>query len=163
MRTVWCYLFGWLLGFSAWAEPEAYRALVVRVVDGDTVWLQPESGGAVRKTRIEGIDAPEICQADGRAARDALRAVLQRQWVHVRSVRRDTFGRDLGQLQWQGQDVGEWMVREGWAWSYRWQGDSGPYADAERQAISAQRGVHRRAQAVYPGTFRRVHGPCHAQ
>jgi micrococcal nuclease len=145
---------------SAWAESISYRALVVRVVDGDTVWLQPAGGGGIRKLRVQGIDAPEICQADGRAARDTLRSLLQRQWVDVRSLKRDTYDRDLGHLWWQGQDVGEWMVREGWAWSYRWQGESGPYADVERQANVAQRGVHRRSQAVYPGTFRRLHGPC---
>jgi micrococcal nuclease len=161
MRAVLCGVCGWMLCLSVWAEAGGYRALVLRVVDGDTVWLQPERGGPVRKTRIEGIDAPEICQADGRAARDTLRSLLHRQWVEVRSVQRDNYGRDLGRLQWQGQDVGEWMVREGWAWSYRWQGEPGPYATQERQAVAEQRGVHRRPQALYPGSFRRVHGPCH--
>ncbi len=161
MRALCCWVCGWAVCVSVWADAGAYRALVLRVVDGDTVWLQPEGGGEVRKTRIEGIDAPEICQTDGRAARDTLRSLLLRQWVDVRSMQRDVYGRDLARVHWQGQDVGEWMVREGWAWSYRWQGEPGPYADVERQAATTQRGVHRRAQAVYPGTFRRLHGPCH--
>ena len=163
MREMLCGVFLWAICLSGWAEPAAYRALVLRVVDGDTVWLQPEGGGAIRKLRVEGIDAPEICQADGRAARDTLRSLLLRQWVDVRSSQRDNYGRDLGRLTWQGHDVGEWLVREGWAWSYRWQGDSGLYAETERQAIAEQRGVHRRSKALYPGAFRRLYGPCHAK
>lgn len=160
MRTLWCWVCGCLVCLSVAAQPIGYRALVLRVVDGDTLWLQPEGGGAVRKLRVEGIDAPEMCQTDGQASRDTLRVLVHRQWIETRSTGRDAYGRDVGRVYWQGRDVGEWMVREGWAWSYRWQGDMGPYAEIERQAVAARRGVHRREKALYPGTFRHLHGPC---
>lgn len=160
MRCLLLWSVCWCGLFPAWAQTPGYRGLVLQVVDGDSVRLQPEDGGPARTLRIQGIDAPEICQADGRAARDALRSLLHRQWVELVDVQTDIYGRDLGRLHWQGQDMGEWMVLQGWAWSYRWQGSPGPYAEQERSAKAALRGVHRRAQAVYPGTFRRLHGPC---
>lgn len=139
----------------------AYRALVTRVVDGDTVWVQPESGGQLRKLRIDGIDAPEICQADGPAARDVLRSLIHRQWVGVYVRTQDVYGRDLAQLTWQDQDVGDWLVRQGWAWSYRFQGEPGPFAVQEEQARQNRVGVHRRPKPMYPGSFRQLRGPCH--
>ena len=145
---------------SAHAQ-SAYRALVTRVVDGDTVWVQPESGGQLRKLRIDGIDAPEICQADGSAARDVLRSLIHRQWVGVQVRTQDVYGRDLAQLTWQNQDVGDWLVRQGWAWSYRFQGEPGPFAVQEEQARKNRVGVHRQPKPMYPGSFRQLRGPCH--
>ena len=69
------------------------------------------------KVRLQGIDAPEICQPWGPQARAALHAVLQGQVVEVQGHARDSYGRLLAQLSRQGQDVGVWMVGQGYAWS----------------------------------------------
>lgn len=45
--------------------PRVYEARVTRVSDGDTIWVQPLSGGRYRKLRLDGLDAPEICQLGG--------------------------------------------------------------------------------------------------
>ena len=63
-----------------------YPARVTRVFDGDTLWVKPVAGGRYRKLRIDGIDAPEICQRGGAASRDALAARVLNQVVEV-SVR----------------------------------------------------------------------------
>ena len=63
-----------------------YPARVTRVFDGDTLWVKPVAGGRYRKLRIDGIDAPEICQGGGAASRDALAARVLNQVVEV-SVR----------------------------------------------------------------------------
>ena len=48
---------------------------VVRVTDGDTVMFKPDvQGEKPFKLRLEGIDAPEICQPGGVEAREALSA-----------------------------------------------------------------------------------------
>ena len=44
-----------------------YEARVTRVFDGDTLWVQPLDGGRYRKLRLDGLDAPEICQSGGGA------------------------------------------------------------------------------------------------
>ena len=98
----------------------SFEARVTRVSDGDTLWVRPLEGGAPRKLRLQGIDAPEICQAGGRAARDALAARLDRARVTVRPQAEDNYGRQLAVVDWRGEDMNRWLVREGWAWASTW-------------------------------------------
>lgn len=51
------------------AQPEAWRGTVTYITDGDTLWIRHLHGGRARKIRLDGIDAPEICQAYGARAR----------------------------------------------------------------------------------------------
>ncbi|MEZ5703960.1 MAG: thermonuclease family protein [Burkholderiaceae bacterium] len=129
--------------------------------DGDTVWVRPADGGRSRKLRIDGIDAPEICQTGGRAARDALERRLRNQMVMVTERATDVYGRPLANLSLRGENVAGWMVRQGWAWSYRWHGDPGPYSSEETLARQAHRGIFATSEAAMePRQFRRSHGPC---
>jgi micrococcal nuclease len=102
--------------------------VVTYVVDGDTVRVRPPGGGKPLSVRIEGIDAPEICQAGGTASRDALMRRVLGQRVTVHGRRHDDYGRLLAVLTLQGEDTGLWMVRQGLAWSYRHRANTGPYA-----------------------------------
>ena len=61
---------------ASMAQADVFAARVSKVVDGDTLWVKPESGEAPRKLRLQGIDAPEICQSGGVASRDALRQLV---------------------------------------------------------------------------------------
>ncbi|MEX1167638.1 MAG: thermonuclease family protein [Hydrogenophaga sp.] len=147
---------------AVWAQSAetVYAAKVGYIFDGDTLWVLPEGGGRSRKMRLEGIDAPEICQPGGVAARDALRKRFGGKMVTVRGQTRDTYGRPLVVLEAGGEDVAEWMVQQGWAWSYQWRGDPGPYARQEAQAKRAKRGIFEEASAEEPRAFRRRNGPC---
>ena len=156
---------GALLAMLIWpalaqANDLMYTARVSHVFDGDTLWVQPSGGGRTRKLRILGIDAPEICQNGGVAARDALRQRLSGQTVTVHEHRRDTYGRPLVDVALGNQDIAAWMVQQGWAWSYRWHDDPGPFAREEAVARSKHRGIFREASAEEPRDFRRRHGPC---
>jgi endonuclease YncB( thermonuclease family) len=104
--------------FSTLSTALAWPGVVTHVSDGDTVWVQPLHGGEAHKVRLLGIDAPEICQPWGPQSSAALHAALQGQVVEVRARTRDTYGRLLAQLTRQGNDVGAWMVGQGYAWSY---------------------------------------------
>ncbi len=131
------------------------------VSDGDTVFVRPASGGQPVKIRIDGVDAPEICQAYGPDSLQALQARVLHQTVSVDGRRRDSYGRVLARIRWQQADVGDWMVRQGHAWSYRYRRDAGPYAAQEAQARAARRGLFADAQALQPRDFRKRHGSCH--
>jgi endonuclease YncB( thermonuclease family) len=141
-------------------KPRVYEAQVTRVVDGDTVWVQPLSGGRYRKLRLDGLDAPEICQEGGIGSRDALARQLLKQSVTVTEHHSDTYGRGLAKLQHKGKDVGGWLVAEGQAWSSRWHSNLGPYQAQEALARVQRRGVFAQASAELPRTFRQRHGPC---
>jgi micrococcal nuclease len=139
---------------------EAYEARVTRVSDGDTLWVKPLAGGSYRKLRIDGVDAPEICQDSGTDAREALLQRVLEQTVVVRERRRDDYGRALVRLTHGGEDVAGWLVREGWAWSYRWRHSDGPFADEEAAAREARKGIFATPGPEEPRNFRRRHGPC---
>lgn len=153
-------LLGCALLPGAWAADRVYEARVTRVFDGDTLWVQPLPDGRYRKLRLDGIDAPEICQDGGQASRDALAARVLQRVVTVRERARDDYGRALVRLEHAGDDVGSVMVRMGMAWSYRWRHSDGPYARDEALARDQNRGLFAAAAPENPRDFRRRHGPC---
>lgn len=139
---------------------EAYEARVTRVSDGDTLWVKPLAGGSYRKLRLDGVDAPEICQDGGVAARDALSGRLLEQTVTVTERRRDDYGRALVRLKHRGDDVAGWLVGEGWAWSYHWRHSDGPFAIEETLARKGRKGIFASTTSEEPRAFRKRHGPC---
>lgn len=137
-----------------------YSATVSHVSDGDTLWVQPDAGGPPRKLRIDGIDAPEICQPGGEAARAALMQLALRKRVSVSVRRHDDYGRGLARLQVEGGDLGAQLVRSGHAWSYRWRQHPGPYAAEEALARQLRQGLFAAGRPELPRDFRKRHGSC---
>jgi len=151
-----------LLLAAASADARVFQGVVTHVTDGDSIWVRASSGGAPVEVRLQGIDAPEICQAFGKEARDALAGRVLRRPVAVNSRARDGYQRVLGHVTSGGQDLGLWMVSRGYAWSYRYRRDTGPYAAAEAQARQSRLGLWSPARSpVEPRVFRKRHGSCH--
>ena len=124
------------------------------VLDGDTL----EVGGV--RVRMRGIDAPEgaqSCRAAGRSwpcGHEATRALKRRigsKRVECKGRDRDTYGRVLAPCSAAGQDLGAWMVAQGWAFSDRF---SRAYAAEESAARRARRGVWR-GEVVPPWEWRK--------
>lgn len=119
--------FGWALAVLIVQPASLAQATTVveglaRVVDGDTVTIDG------RKIRLEGFDAPEtdqLCLSASRKswpcgveARDHLQEhTAGKVWRCVLNAQ-DKYGRDLGVCSVEGQDIGQWMVRQGWAMSF---------------------------------------------
>lgn len=133
---------------------------VTKVVDGDTLHVQPAQGGASQKLRIKGIDAPEVCQAWGMQSREALARLVWGQRVTVQLNDVDDHGRWLAQVFVNGEDVGARLVAQGHAWSYQFRRDPGPYAFQQQQAAINRLGLFGQPQAMRPREFRQRHGPC---
>ena len=144
---------------------KVYSAVVTRVVDGDTVWIRTANRVKPVKVRIVGIDAPEVCQSDGRASSDALYRRLMGQSVTVSATTtrsHDEYGRLLAKVDLRGEDIGHWMVLNGYAWSYSYRRKPGPYAAEQSQAVAARRGLFNDASAENPRFFRKRHGSCYS-
>jgi endonuclease YncB( thermonuclease family) len=152
-----------LAGASSTAH---WTGVVTHVVDGDTVRVQPPEGGKPVSIRIDGIDAPEICQPGGVAARDALQRRILGKRVVIQSKVRDDYGRTVGSVFLNGQDQGRWLVTQGLAWSYRYRNNAGPYAVQQGLAQAAGLGLFAHphgAAPVYPADFRKKHASCYAR
>jgi len=150
-----------LLLWGGAALARSFQGVVTHVGDGDTLWVRPIAGGEPRKLRLQGIDAPEICQVFGAQSRDALAARLLYQPVLVSTRARDSYGRLLGRISRHGEDMGAWMVGQGYAWSYHHRRHPGPYAAQQAQAQLQRRGLWAGGGAIEPREFRRRHGACH--
>lgn len=107
----------------------AVSAIVVSVHDGDTLTVSME--GRRETVRMTAIDAPELppralCLSEIRgaeAARDALRSLLppgSPVRLHVNHGRpRDKYRRLLADVEVNGQDAGELLLRRGLVRPYR--------------------------------------------
>lgn len=104
---------------------EQIPANLVRVSDGDTVWLKNLDGGEKFKVRLYGIDAPESTQGQpfGKQASKRLAELLSSEYVYYQLTGQDTrWGRVVAKV-WDEHDrsvsVNEKLVSEGLAWHYR--------------------------------------------
>lgn len=143
------------------AAAELRLATVTRVSDGDTLWVRMDDGGARRKLRLIGIDAPELCQAHGAEARDALAGLVLGRQIAIESRYDDDYGRALAHVTQDGRDVARWLVAQGHAWSpgFRWH--RGRYAGEQREAQAARAGLWAQQDPpMPPRDFRASHGPC---
>lgn len=142
------------------AQAASFQATVTHVSDGDTVWVRPARGGEAIAIRIVGIDAPESCQDFGREASHVLAGRVLHHVVRVRTQGVDDYHRTLARLGLGREDIGAWLVRDGYAWSMTFRGRAGPYARLEAQARHAQRGLWARPGPIPPRDFRQRFGPC---
>jgi micrococcal nuclease len=85
----------------------------LKVIDGDTV----ETTGEKRaRIRIFGIDAPEIGQRGGQAARKRLLDILNNAKVRVEATGARSYGRIVARIRHlDGRDIAAMMVSSGYA------------------------------------------------
>jgi endonuclease YncB( thermonuclease family) len=140
---------------------EVFLGVATHVSDGDTLWVKPDDGRAPRKLRLQGIDAPEICQNGGPASRDALAELVKGKQIVVTVKYEDAYGRGLAHLVVAERDVAGALVLAGHAWSNRWHRSLGPYAVQEAQAKAARKGLFADAVAELPRDFRKRVGSCY--
>ena len=116
-----------------------------RVVDGDTLHINQT------KTRLHGIDAPEMkqtCRTSkgkeqlcGQLAKQALQRLIQGQDITCKGDERDRYGRLIAVCYTGPYDLNAKMVRQGWALAYRRY--SMDYVDDENAAKVARKGLWR--------------------
>ena len=104
-----CWVLLWLV-LPLWATADVFFARMTQVADGDTLWVRPQGSQTPRKLRLQGLDAPEICQAGGSASRDALQRLLAQQTLLVTVNHHDSYGRGLALVRLEDMDVGALMV-----------------------------------------------------
>lgn len=99
---------------------------VARVIDGDTVEL--EDG---KRVRFLGINTPEKGFAYYEEAREFLRNLVENKTVRIESSELDKYGRILGYVFLDGENVNEKILRAGLATLYYYDRD-GYYEDFRR-------------------------------
>jgi endonuclease YncB( thermonuclease family) len=133
----------WLISFGVRGDQNPAQIIgVASVIDGDTIEIHGT------RFRLEGIDAPESDQmctrgsagwACGRESAMALADFIGRSSVTCQVVGQDKYRRSLDLCRVHQRDVGDFMVREGWAIAYRKY--SPAYIEAEQEAQERKRNL----------------------
>ncbi len=132
---------------------------VTAVHDGDTLTLS--TADITEQVRLQGMDAPELAQPFGDAARTALSQRTLHQSVRVAYIQRDRYDRLLGQVFTADcSDVNHQMLVLGMAWFYKAYACElestrrSRYELAETQAHEQHLGLWSQSQPVAPWIFR---------
>ena len=139
-----------------------FQARVTAVHDGDSV-RATDRHGQRHKIRLAYIDAPELQQAHGMAARDALRRLIDGQQVEVVVFDTDQYGREVAQIRLHGRDINLAQIEEGHAWHYvsiakrrQDKADFAAYSHAEAGARSSRFGLWRAQSPQAPWAYRKA-------
>lgn len=142
-------------------EQKSFAGRVVAVADGDTITVLNQDNRQHR-IRLAGIDAPESGQDYGQAAKQHLSSLIFDKEVQVTYEKLDRYGRILGVVWHDRKDINHAQVVAGFAWHYKeYQHEQTPaerkaYAEAEKAARAAGRGLWKQPNPVKPSEFRRA-------
>lgn len=98
-----------------------YDAVIDRVIDGDTFVCTIDVGFSMftkQKVRLLGIDCLEMSTPDGKAVRGIVYDMLSGKAVVIQTHEKDNFGRWLGTVYFDGMNVNQWLLDNGFAQVY---------------------------------------------
>jgi endonuclease YncB( thermonuclease family) len=149
-----CVCTGALALAALQASPaKSFSGRVVGVSDGDTISVLV--GRRTVKVRLEGIDCPELAQPYGRVAKMFTSDRVFGKWVQVEQTTVDRYGRSVGRVFVNGEDVSTAILSAGLGWHYtEFSTDRGLDA-AEQAARAAHRGLWSQPNPVPPWVYRR--------
>ena len=167
-RAVHLYVFLILVFLAAANICIAGENQVSRVVDGDTIIVKK---GATKLTiRLVGIDAPEVSHAKNQPGQPFsqqstkhLAGLVLNKTVDIKSHAPDRYGRTLGEVFLDGNNINLEMVKSGLAEVYRGTPAKGqdmePYWKAEEEVRKSGKGMWVLGDKyVSPREWRKTHG-----
>jgi endonuclease YncB( thermonuclease family) len=130
-------LMSFLLIFSVCtaSASKILQGKVVSVADGDTITVLDAEKNQ-HKIRLQGIDAPEKAQAFGAKSKQALYEMVHGKTVQVSFEKSDKYGRILGKVLLDGQDICHQQIKAGLAWHYKKYQNQQPLVDREAYSAS---------------------------
>ena len=135
-------------------KPKVLTGIVIRVSDGDTIWVRDRLGQR-HKIRLNRIDAPESNQPFGKESTLHLQSLIGGREVFVKYETTDRYGRILGIIHLGEMDVNLQMVRDGYAWHYKHFDTTPSYSAAESKAQAAKRGLWATTNPIPPHQWRK--------
>lgn len=135
---------------------------VAKVADGDTITVLNSNSEKFR-VRLSGIDAPESKQVVGKQATQYLTDIVLGQTVTVEYEKLDRYGRIIGVVLLDGQDVNYQLIKAGFAWHYKqYQNEQTSearrlYSEGEITARQKRVGLWANAAPTPPWVWRKLH------
>lgn len=140
---------------------ETLTGRVVGISDGDTLTLL-DAANSQHKIRLAGLDSPERTQPFGQVCKQSLSDLAYDRVVAVESSKLDRYGRIIGKVFVNGQDVNLEQIRYGCGWHYKkYQNDQSlddrlNYNRAEATAKASRTGLWADNGPVPPWDWRKA-------
>lgn len=146
--------------FIQFVHADVLSGRVVGVADGDTITVL-DNTNTQHKIRLNGIDAPEKKQAFGNVSKKSLSDMVFNQQVDVEWIKVDKYGRKVGKVLLNDEDVNLEQIKRGLAWYYKKyksdvaQDDRITYVQAQQQAEADRIGIWADTNPIPPWDFRK--------
>lgn len=127
---------------------------VVKVADGDTFTMLVKGKKQI-KVRLYGIDCPERKQDFGQVAKKFLSDKIFDKTVSVKKIRTDRYGRTIGIVTIDDQNINEALLSSGLAWHYKAYDNNEDWAQLEKKARDEKKGLWSRKDSMEPWLFRK--------
>ena len=147
--------------YSLSINAEELMGQVIKVIDGDTITILDASKEQF-KIRLGGIDAPEKNQAFGNVSKQSLSEMVAGKEVKVNYNKRGRYGRIIGKVLLNKEDVNLMQVKRGLAWHYKQYEreqeveDRALYAQGEYLAQKDRLGLWNDNKPMPPWDFRKI-------
>lgn len=140
---------------------ETLTGRVVGIADGDTLTLL-DASKTQHKIRLAGIDSPEKGQPFGQVCKKSLSDLAYDRVATVESSKLDRYGRVIGKVLVDGQDVNLEQLYRGCGWHYKkYQNEQSlddrlSYDNAEESAKASKIGLWADQNPTSPWDWRRA-------
>lgn len=147
--------------FSISINAKELMGQVIKVIDGDTITIL-DANKEQFKIRLSGIDAPEKNQAFGNVSKQSLSEMITGKKVKVDFNKRGRYGRIIGKVLLNNEDVNLAQIKRGLAWHYKQYEreqdveDRALYAQEEYLAQKDKLGLWNDKNPIAPWDFRKV-------
>jgi len=132
----------------------AKKGIITKVSDGDSVDFF--DGTDTLKIRLQHIDAPERNQPFSTESWRFLRNLIHKKEVNLHSdYTQDRYGRIIGVLFLDAQNVNKTLVEQGYAWHFKRYSNDVAYAALELEAKQQKKGLWREENPIAPWQWRK--------
>lgn len=107
-----------LATFATATQADPLNGRVVGIADGDTLTLL-DASKTQHKIRLAGIDSPEKSQPFGQVCKKSLSDLAYDRVATVETAKLDRYGRAIGKVWVDSQDVNLEQIRRGCGWHYK--------------------------------------------
>ncbi|KMZ59420.1 putative 38.1 kDa protein [Zostera marina] len=107
------------------------------------------------RIRLRGIDAPENSMPYGKESKDELTKLVQGKCLQILVYEEDQYGRSVGDIYYDSIFVQEKMLKTGFAWHYTAYDKRREFAQWEKSARLARRGLWAASNPEKPWDYRR--------
>lgn len=156
MRKLQLFLLLLFIGSITFGQ---YSGKIIKVYDGETLWVELENGD-IDSVKLWGIDAPELNQKFGFASKEHLATQIHRK-VQLKYKNRDRQNYMQAIVSYttkNGEEVNlnNTMVEEGYAWKNKYT-DEKELEKLQRKAEKNKVGLWKTANPIAPWDWRESH------